>query len=158
MDISCILADKKDVVIDKWQELIFKIYPQDIVRFLRYEQDRFANPAGYRILNGIKEIFDKLQNGCKKEEFVSVLDDIIKILALQEMLPSQAVSFIFCLKQVIKESICKEKYYNELLELEDRIDELVKMAFDIFVKYHKKVYELKIKEMRQRIEVYERYR
>jgi hypothetical protein len=83
-----------------------------------------------------------------------LLDSIIRIRAIQNFSPSQATSFIFSLKDVVRETLKKEdpesKHFKELLLFESKIDELGMMAFDIYMKCREKIYELKANEMKNR--------
>ena len=86
-------------------------------------------------------------------EILTWLDEIIRIRVLQNFAPSQALAFIFLLKNVIRhelaEEIRKENLAAELLDLESRIDGLALLGFDVYTKRREKLYEIKADEVKR---------
>jgi hypothetical protein len=84
----------------------------------------------------------------------SYLDPIIRIRAVQNFSPSQAIGFIFLLKNTIRENLNTEitvaHLVDELLALETRIDKLSLIAFDIYMQCREKISDLKANEMKAR--------
>jgi RsbT co-antagonist protein rsbRD N-terminal domain len=152
MKLEELLAQKKPAILKSWFNVILETYPSDTSNFLRKLKDRFANPVGHTISNGIEEIFDSLLGGGDSEKISQFLDDIIRVRAVQDFTASQAVSFIFELKRVIREELEKDKKmevpYGELLELDGKIDALALSSFDIFMKCKEKLYDIKANELR----------
>jgi len=101
----------------------------------------------------VRDVFDELLRGSDPEKFFPILHDIIKIRAVQDFTPSQAVSFLLLLKQVIREEAGREIQAKNLLEelvaFEAQIDQLMLLSFDIFVKCREKIYELKTDDVRR---------
>lgn len=129
-------------------------YPSDTSNFLKKQKNCFANPVGYNISQGINGIFDELLNGVdSSEKFFPFLNDIIRIKAVQDFSPSQAISFIFLLKKVIREKLGSEVQKNriseELLTFESKIDDLALLSFDIYMKCRERIYEIKVDEVRR---------
>jgi len=82
------------------------------------------------------------------------LDPIIRIRTVQDFSPSQATRFILLLKKIIRDDLKQNQkikaFANEISLLEDRIDELLLLSFDIYVKCREKIYELKANEVKNR--------
>lgn len=150
MQIENLLEQRKAVIIKKWFDLVVQTYPADTSKFLKTQKDPFANPVGQTVLRGLEALFGILLTGPDAETISSFLDPIIRIRAVQNFSPSQAVSFIFSLKQIIRNSLNKETHDNsmaaELLRLESTIDELGLIAFDIYMECREKIFELKANE------------
>ncbi|MBI4688686.1 MAG: RsbRD N-terminal domain-containing protein [Nitrospirae bacterium] len=152
MKLNALLLEKKTEIIEKWFDAIVACYPPDTAQFLKNKKDRFTNPMGATILQGIENIFDKLlpDNDCS--DIAPFLDNIIRIRAVQDFTPSQAVAFIFLLKKVIREELRQEiqenKLYEELLAFELKIDNLALSTFDIYMKCREKLYEIKANEVK----------
>jgi hypothetical protein len=91
----------------------------------------------------------------ERDQVLTCLDEIIRIRALQNFTPSQALAFIFLLKIVIREELAeeirKENLAAELLDLESRIDGLALLGFDVYTKRREKIYEIKADEAKRRI-------
>lgn len=137
----------------KWFQLILETYPADTSRFLKREKDRFINPVGYTISQEIEALYDELLLEMNPDKLTACLDKIIKIRAIQNFPPSQAVAFIFLLKKAIREELANEikekQAFEELLKLESRIDKLVLLALDTYMKCREKVYEIRVNEVKE---------
>lgn len=132
--------------------MAIETYPPETALFFKTQKDSIANPVGSVTLQGIEGLFEELLRGINYERVSTFLDSIIRIRAIQDFTPSQAISFVFLLKKVIREELKKEIMGNslsgELSELESRIDNFALLAFDIFMKCREKFYELRANEIR----------
>ena len=151
-----LLRDRKDAVLERWLGLILASYPADTAAFLQREEDRFLNPVGHTISTEIENIFDELLEGASSDRLSTSLDNIIKIRAVQEFSPSQAVGFVFLLKRSVRDELeaggregCSDA---ELLELEHRIDGVALRAFDKYMERREKIHELRLNEVKARSE------
>ena len=156
MALEQILIENRDAILKKWFATIIESYPTDSQRFFSKQGNRFANPVGSSIGEGTAAIFDGLVSGkdLNTEEVCRILDGIIRIRAVQDFTPSQALEFIFLLKKVTKETvggtIRKNGILEELLTFESRIDRLALLAFNIYMHCREKVYQLRANELRNR--------
>ena len=157
MRLNSLLTDKKASILEKWFDVIIESYPPDTSNFLKTQSNRFANPIGSTISKGIEDIFDELLRGLNppqaEEKTSQFLDDIVRIRAVQDFTPSQALSFIFPLKRIIREELCVEiaekQLSDEMLSLESAIDNLALSAFDIYMKCREKIYDIKANEVKR---------
>jgi len=150
MDLRSLLLEKKSAILDKWFDLILASYPPDTVNFLKDEKDQFSNPVGYTIVDNIGHLFDGIINGKDIKTLLPYIEAIVKIKAVQDFTPSEAISFMPFLKKVIRQEVGgieRQDLFEELLRLESRIDEVTNICFDIYVKCRERIYELRIKEM-----------
>lgn len=134
--------------------MILETYPSVTSDFLKKQKNCFANPVGYNVSQGINGIFDELLNGVdSSEKFFPFLNDIIRIKAVQDFSPSQAISFIFLLKQAIREELKskteKKQLSEELSSFESQIDSIALLSFDIYMKCRERIYEIKVDEVRR---------
>lgn len=157
MKLNKLLSEKKTTILEKWFDMIVETYPPETSDFLKNQKDRFANPVGSTIFSGIENLFEQLLNSrnadvsAQAEKISPFLDSIIRIRAIQDFTPSQAIAFIFFLKKVIREelnTVLEEVASGELLALESKIDNLALLSFDIFMKCREKLYEIKADEVR----------
>jgi len=151
MTLEEFLSEKKNDVLKKWFDLVLQTYPADTSTFLRNQKNPFANPVGHTIYQGIEKIFDELMSPVsgRLSEF---LDNIIRVRAVQDFSPSQAISFIFSLKKAIREELRQSFQgnlpYEEVLSLEARIDSMALSSFDLFMECREKLYDIKANELR----------
>jgi hypothetical protein len=75
------------------------------------------------------------------------------VRSVQEFTPSQAISFIFCLKEAVREELKEElqdtNLLTELAVFDAQIDQLALFAFDIYVKCREQIYELRVNEIKR---------
>jgi hypothetical protein len=150
-----ILREKKSDIRDRWVRLILETYPSDAKRFLAKQKDPFANPVGTTISGEIEHIYEELLDGLDPDRIAPYLDGIIRIRAVQDFTPSQAMAFVFLLKKVIRSELENEiregLLSDELLEFEARIDRLALLAFDIYMKCREKLYEIRANEAKNHV-------
>ena len=146
-----LLEEKKSTILDRWFDLVLETYPADTQRFLKKQKSRFGNPVAHEILQGIEGIFDQLVKGGEEEAISPFLDRIVRIRAVQEFTPAQALGFIFGLKRVIREELGGHPFPAELLECERRIDRLALLAFNIYVGCKEQIFQLRVDEVKNRV-------
>jgi hypothetical protein len=103
-----LLEQRKTAILKKWFALAVETYPSDTAKFLKSQKDPFANPVGRTIYRGLEALMDELLKEIDYEKLVSSLDPIVRIRAVQDFSPSQAIGFIFFLKNVIREILHNE--------------------------------------------------
>jgi hypothetical protein len=155
MKLTDLLTRKKSRIVDGWLRVIYESYAAETAIFLKKDKDRFDNPVGASISQGIKGLYDALLVEMDTDRVLAFLDEIIKIRAIQDFSPSQALAFIFLLKNVIREELAKElraeDLSGELLELESRIDGLALLGFDVYTKRREKLCEVRVNEIKNRV-------
>lgn len=151
MTLEYLLSQKRAAILDKWFHMILDTYPADTSRFFKRDKDRFTNPVGYTISQEIKNIYEELCNDMNTDRLAACLENIIRIRSVQDFPPSQAIAFIFLLKKAIREEVAGEivesQVSEELLKFESRIDKLVLLALDIYMRCREKVFEIRMNEV-----------
>ena len=147
-----IVTKKKSVIIKNWIQLIFETYSSETSKFLNLEKNQFSNPVGFTTSEAVNHLFDAIINDVNPGSVKPSLIDLIKIRAVQEFTPSQAVGFVFLLKKVIRDELIDEldetKIYNELLELYSKVDKAALIAFDLYQECREKVYQIHLNEIK----------
>ena len=156
MSLESFLRQKRSAIVKKWFERIVAAYPANTAAFLKRENNPFANPVGHSLSEGTAALFDALVDGggADRDKVFGILDRVIRIRAVQEFTPSQAVSFLFVLKEAIREELGaqaqEEPIARALSAVESRIDDFALMAFDVYTTCREKIYELRQKELKKR--------
>lgn len=145
------LVGKRDGIVRKWLELIAQTHPAGMN--LLNNMDRFTNPVRYAFASGTEVLYDELlEDRIGSDEVLKSLDDILKVRALQDFSPGQAVGFMFLLKRAIRESIGSEirdqRTQEELAKFESRIDDLALLAFDVYMSCREKIFEVRVGEIK----------
>ena len=150
-----LLKQKKKVIINGWMQSIFDTYPAETSDFLRLQKNQFSNPVGHIICEAAESIFESVLTGNQVLEIKIVLNDIIKIRAVQDFQPSRAAGFIFTLKDIIRKEILTEIKtpgdFIEFCKILEEIDRVALTAFDLYTAAREKVYQLRLSEVKNRI-------
>jgi len=149
MNIETLLAEKKKLILQKWTDRVLDSYGSP--GFFKKQKDRFANPIGSTISEGLQALYGILQEGRDTQEAAKPLENIIKIRAVQDFTPSQAVNFIYLFKDIVREELAREKEKEQLQlslsSLDVRIDQLALMAFDIYMDCRERLHRIRVNEV-----------
>lgn len=149
------LQEKKEAIVKRWLDHTLATYSGEASSFLGRSKDPFANPVGHALRTGTRALFDSLLDGMEPEETCRQLDEILRIRAVQDFSPSQAISFIFALKKAIREEvgaeIAERRLWGEWSEVEDGIDQMALYAFDVLMRCRERVYELRVNEVKRSV-------
>ena len=147
MKLDELLREKRSAIHKRWVRLILDTYPADTRRFLGKQKDPFANPVGNAIAKETDQICGILFEGFDPERLTPLLDRIVRIRAVQDFSPSQALAFVFLLKRAIRseleDEIRQDLLSRELSDFETRIDRLALLAFEIYMTCKEKLYEIR---------------
>ena len=163
MILTDLLKKRRKLVVGAWFARVAESYPGETSKFLKSVQDQFANPVGFKLSEGIGSLFDGLVAGEDPSSMTAVLDDIIRVRAVQDFSASGAVGFVFELKGAVRESLKGDlaalpDAAAELTSLDDAIDRLGLTAFDVHMACRERIWELKAHELQRRsVKVIERF-
>ncbi|MCX6641709.1 MAG: RsbRD N-terminal domain-containing protein [bacterium] len=148
------MRDKRTAIIQRWQTLILDTYPADSRDFFRKQKNQFQNPVGATLNRQVEAIFAAIMADGLDNDAAKLLQEFIKIRAVQDFSPSEAIGFILYLKQAIREilaeEISSEGLFNDLLALETRIDRYLLTAFDFYVQAREKIFEVRVNALNRR--------
>lgn len=150
MNLSETLQEKKQQIQTIWVDRTLDSYTSS--GFFKKSLDNIANPTGGNIRDGLSTILDLLLEGRNPDEYSKPLDQVIRIRAVQDFSPSQAVVPFLELKWVIRQVLNADKktihLTQELTELDFQIDRLALMAFDTYMECRERLYQVRIKEIK----------
>ncbi|HYA88184.1 MAG TPA: RsbRD N-terminal domain-containing protein [Nitrospirota bacterium] len=151
MKLNNLLLEKKSAILKKWFDAVVESYPNETSALLKKQKAQFTNPVGYTLSEGLEHLFDSLLQGMLPDTVARFLDSIVRLRAIQEFTPSEAVMFIFRLKKVVRQELGNELLQQlgiieELSTFESAVDDLALYAFDLYVQCREKIFELKANE------------
>jgi hypothetical protein len=155
MKLADLLRDHRDAIVERWFDDALSMYPAQAVAAFTRRKDPFANPVGHSLRAGTAGIFEALLEGADTSVIRRHLDEIIRIRAVQQLTASQAVGFVFLLKDAIRAELAPvdgdPELCPELLEIDRRIDEIALAAFDVYTRCREQVCQLRVNEMKRRV-------
>jgi hypothetical protein len=150
--IESLIANHKEAITRQWVEAALKTYPAETASFFLREKDRFANPVAGILSESLTKIIDALASQTSRDELMEHLDSAVRVRAVQAFAPSEAVSFIFSLKQIIRD-VTDGKGNRDAAhyqQLDSMIDNLALIGFDKYMECREKIFELRAYEVRNR--------
>jgi len=144
------IEEHRDEILGRWIEGVIDHYPEETGKFLRTQSDRFANPVGASLREGLTELLDGVFRGADPDELTSALDRVIRVRAVQEFSPSAAVGFVFDLKDLLRE-VTKGAGTDAACSLDaidDRIERLGLHAFDVYMSCREQMWSIRMQEIR----------
>jgi predicted component of type VI protein secretion system len=149
-----LLKEKKLSIVDSWTQSVFETYQLEATKFFKLQKNQFSNPVGNIVSVNIEKIFDEMINDNNIGKIKSSLNDIVKIRAVQDFSPSQAIGFIYSLKKIInkelRQEIKDEKTIDELMTIESGIDNIALAGFDLYMEAREKIFQIRIKEIKSK--------
>ncbi|MYL84389.1 hypothetical protein GTA51_14770 [Desulfovibrio aerotolerans] len=150
------LVLEQQAVLDAWFDLVLGTYAESTAVLWKKRDDPFANPVRHRFEAGMRGIVTNLATCGPVPDaatFTPLLDEIVRVRAVQDFTPSQATSFVFLLKKAIREvlwpKIAEDNLFVELLALESSIDVLALFALDIYCQCREKIAALRIDQIKK---------
>ena len=120
--------------------------------FLTSEKDPFCNPVGHVLDWTGDALFEIAMTGVERERVEEELRDIVRIRAVQDFSPSEALSFVDAMRQAIRHEalpvVVEEAGFRHLLCIESRLDEAMLVAVDLYVACKKRIEEIRVREAR----------
>jgi hypothetical protein len=153
-----LLAQQRRQILDRWTERVLDTYPRETAVFLKGERDRFRNPVGYTVETGLAKIYDALLGNEADSEIERAVEDIVRMRAVQEFSPSQAVGFGQPLKEIVADAIkaagtdrtsgAAGDIPADFSEFEAQVDRVTLRAVDCYVKCREEVFQTSLREAR----------
>ncbi|MDH3359835.1 MAG: RsbRD N-terminal domain-containing protein, partial [Desulfobulbaceae bacterium] len=153
MQISDFLQENGEIH-DRWLDRVIATYPEGGGAAIKQQKDSIANPLGYNIRHAVTLMYKHFCDTVELDKALVALEDLIRIRAVQEFTPAEAVSFAFLFKDAIKEENSNKKEdealgFAEWLDFEKRIDAIALQTFDMYMANRERVFKVRINEMKR---------
>ncbi len=137
-------------LLDRWLARALESYSKETVRFLGAEKDSFRNPVGHTLRENLAILLDQVlgrqaPDGFDADAARAALANILRIRAVQELTPSQAVEFVFQLRPLLHERPAQAN--SEVFDA--RIDRLALWAFEEYTRCRERIADIRISESRR---------
>ena len=145
---------EQEQILKKWNEAVFATYPLDTTGIARTKEDPFRNPGGHAIRLALEEIYNAVSGRLSSERLLrGPLEMFVKLRAVQNFTPVQALGVMYLLKPLLRERIlpaCLQKgLLDEYLEAESRLDTAALLACDVYTASRERVFEERIGEIKR---------
>ncbi|MBT3222043.1 MAG: RsbRD N-terminal domain-containing protein [Proteobacteria bacterium] len=155
MSLHQLLLKQQAKIAKQWFGRTVETYsPEASLAFTR-QKNPFDNPVGHTLAKETAAIVALLIEGSDPEELRLHLLPIIRMRAVQEFTPAQAISFVYLLKLIIREELASELdgagLEQELWHFEMRIDRMALLAFDIYSDCQRILCDVRLNEMKRNV-------
>ncbi|MFB3915578.1 MAG: RsbRD N-terminal domain-containing protein [Terriglobales bacterium] len=116
-----------DVIVEEWFRRTLESYPSGTAQLMDAEKDPFRNPVGHTLRENLSVLAQQVLRGLDFDQAMAALDAIVRIRAVQDFTASQAVGFVFALRDILR----AHGQHDPVLD--GRIDRLALMAFDAYM-------------------------
>jgi hypothetical protein len=152
-----VLQPHRSEALDRWRGYVLASYPEEAARFFRKEKDQFKNPVGQSIHRATEAILDGVLLERDAEGVPEALEALVRIRAVQDFSPSEAVAFVFLLKRAVREVLegasADEPPAQALSDLESRVDALALSAFETYARCREELFEIRLRASKRRVAV-----
>lgn len=137
-----LLEANKKAILERWLDCALALFP---------EKMGYSTPIAMVLSGALEKILfslGKSENDCKE-----ALDDVTRILAVQNFLPSKALSIFLEPKLILRDIMMKTNVADTLMQeaFNSRLDALTLEAFDSYMRHREKIYQLKVEEGSRRM-------
>lgn len=151
MDFKALLGHCSAKISERWVALVVKTYPEKRSQvFFSGEKDPFANPVGHALRTALPAVLEGLIEGLEDSEIEKRLDPVIRIRAVQEFTAKEAVTFIFYLKDLVREALGQKGVDEKLYAFDKRVDDLSLIAFTLYMKCREQIWSFKSRHVVER--------
>jgi hypothetical protein len=144
------LKKKKEKILSTWIERTLDSYISS--GFFKRSKDKFANPVGANVREGLTKLYNLIIKGVDPQEYTEPLDQVIRIRAVQDFSPAQAVAPILELKWVVKQIFSEDKACRDLLvelaSFDCDVDRAALAAFDLYMECRDRLHRARIRELK----------
>ena len=113
-------------ILEKWIERFSDSRPEPATALCSAQPDPFRNPVGYTIRQGLSQLWEQLLREMDPDTVDAALDSILRIRAVQDVSPNEAVRFVADLRPLLGQ--LPSELDRTLVE--GRIDRLAMAALD----------------------------
>ncbi len=116
MNFEKTLISKKKDIVKLWFEATINTYPSETAKFFNKSKNKFDNPVGIATYESLETAFNILCENLMQPQGIDIseelleqaLDSVIRIRAVQSFSASEAVGFVFELKDIVQNIIGKD--------------------------------------------------
>lgn len=84
MELKQSLIEKKKSILERWSHLILETYPEESAKLIGKERDRFVNPVGVTLSEGMEALYEGLLQGVEADQLSGPLGKILQIRSVQD--------------------------------------------------------------------------
>ena len=175
MNVTEMCAARREELLGMWVERFISSYPLQRAGFMRTSTAPFANPVGQPTRASLGVLFDAVIGlDASPRQVKAALDDLIRLRAVQDFTPSQAVGPLFLLKDILRTALLDPdsaepkgrmgqsgreelprarpsagEILDGCFEAEARLDSLALLALDLYAADRERIFRMRVDEVKR---------
>ena len=140
----------KECILEQWLNQRLDVFSQTQT-VIKTQMDPFQNPIRHELAVGLKSIVEDFV--ANTEQTKESLDQISRVLAVQDIPPSKSMSLFYGLREIVRERSRKTGLtlsHKEWGEFNSRIEQLTLEGFNCYMGHREKIYQLKVDESKNK--------
>lgn len=129
-------------ILEKWIEGLTDSRPEPATALRSAQPDPFRNPVGYTIRKGLSQLWEQLLREMDPDTVDAALDSILRIRAVQDVSPNEAVRFVADLRPLL--GLLHSELDRTLVE--GRMDRLAMAALDKYLQCREQINVVRLHE------------
>lgn len=146
MTVREVLGEGRDAVLERWRDLIRAADGRAGTALPTRGSDPFHDPMGAALDKGTAAILEALLGDGEPEAARPGVDEIVRVRSVQELTPSQALGFVFLLRRALQDVAGETGDAADWRPLDARLDTISLQAFEAYVAFREKVFDIRVRE------------
>lgn len=130
-------------IAERWLERTLASYPAKVQPFIAAEKDPFRNPIGNTLRRSLETLVNESLGAMDSQALGTAVDELIRIRAVQDFTPREALRFLFHLRSAAADSAIELP-----ADFAARVDEIALLAFDKYMSCREQIFNLRTRELR----------
>ncbi len=143
MSFAEFLHENETAILSRWTDVVLSTYPAEARSFLEGKY-RFANPLGYNLTQGLRRIYRRLRG--EEDDADAYLEQMMKIMAVQDRAPSEALSLLFDLKGLVADR-AEGQDAAEMSAWFAGVDAMALRGFDLYAESRERLFKARLREI-----------
>ena len=143
------LGTRREEILAAWRRLVLARLAPDAAGILA-TPDPFANPMGHRVHASTAALLDAIAAGQPEAAVAAAVEPLMRVQAIQGRPASEAVAFVSLLARASRE-VSGGMPPDLAAGLRDRLDAVLLVAFDVYVRCREEIFEIRVREARRRV-------
>ena len=149
--LELLFEKNKDWILEKWLDRRLSLFSNQKQSLIKSQMNQFQNPIRHEIHEGLKMILENFDQ--ESEKFNEAVEQICRVMAIQELSPSKAIAFFYELKEIFHDRVKKLEHNltgKEFAEFNSNIEKMTLKTFDCYCGHREKIYQLKVDESKNK--------
>jgi len=98
--LNTLISQNHKQILELWLNLRLEIFSKQKQSLIMTQMDQFQNPIRHQLHEGLKVVLENFEK--KSEKYTEALEQICRILAIQDFPPSTAMALFYELKEIVR--------------------------------------------------------